>query len=151
MKRIRLTLLVLSIILLNMLFSLFDGQYFAKENQSINELETPIFNNSELSWSFLYGDISSFSILCFNSTRTIVKGNICTNYLSSPISARLNDHHINEYSNFTYHPPIIIQSDEDFTSLGLNNSGNIDDPFIIENLYINVTSEYEIGINVKNT
>ncbi len=151
MKRIRLTLLVLSIIFLNIVFSSFDGHYFAEENQSINELETPIFNNSELSWSFLYGDISSFSILCFNSSKTLVKGNICTNYLSSPISAKLNDHYLNDYSNFTAHPPIIIQSDEDFTSLGLNNSGNIDDPFIIENLYINVTSENEIGINVENT
>ncbi len=151
MKRISLTLLVLSIFFLNIVLSSFDSHYYAKEDQSINELEIPIFNNSELRWSFLYGDISSFSILCFNSSKTLVKGNICTNYLSSPFSAKLKDHYLNNYSNLTSHPPISIQSDEDFTSLGLNNSGNIDDPFIIENLYINVTSENEIGINVENT
>ncbi len=151
MKRIRLTLLVLSIIFLNIAFSSFDGHYLAKEDQSINELETPIFNNSELRWLFLYGGISSFSILCFNSSKTLVKGNICTNYLSSPFPAKLKNQCLSNYSNLTSHPPINIQSDEDFTSLGLNNSGNIDDPFIIENLYINVTSENEIGINVKNT
>jgi parallel beta-helix repeat protein len=52
---------------------------------------------------------------------------------------------------YTEHNPITINLNQDFRDLGLSGTGAIDEPYIIEGLYIEVTGSENFGIEIQGT
>ncbi|MHA1259827.1 MAG: NosD domain-containing protein, partial [Candidatus Heimdallarchaeaceae archaeon] len=147
------TISILTIILTSSISSIktTSRSKFGIETTYHNILDTLQLKNDETLWDFCFRDISSFSIFCFNSSKSFIKQNTCTNRFNSQYTDKSENLFLAKSTELSPHSPIDIQKDEDFFSLGLNNSGTFDDPFIIENLYINVTSEHDVGISIENT
>ena len=55
------------------------------------------------------------------------------------------------FSNSNLHPPIIIESDDDFLIYDFTGNGTQDNPYLIENFRIGATGTSSVGIYVTNT
>lgn len=70
--------------------------------------------------------------------------------VASPMNMAMSDSHSGIVADYDAHGPIAISSNEDFSSQGWPGSGTLEDPYVIEGLFINASRGQDC-IKVRNT